>query len=252
MNYSFDSVENVEELYGEDGGIWIPDIDDQIKPAIGMSFDSLEKGEKFYMNYAKMAGFSVRKSSTKYCNVEGSKELYLRDFVCSKEGFRNSSSTSNTIQKKNPRTYKTRVRKAKINFMKEEDEKWNVNGFVEENIQPNKPLKYWDLREILERTNGDVETRFSNIILRLHWTRSSRSASAGRRENPTPRRHFVFERTTNNQYLASQGLNISKPIEIESAVYEVQSESQSELPSRIMLWSLKGIQPSGGNIPMKK
>ncbi|KAK1261614.1 hypothetical protein QJS04_geneDACA011558 [Acorus gramineus] len=59
-----------------------------------MSFNSIEDAEKFYISYGKIAGFSVRKSSTKYHNIDGSKELYMRDFVCSKEGFKNPS-TSN-------------------------------------------------------------------------------------------------------------------------------------------------------------
>ncbi|KAK1263137.1 hypothetical protein QJS04_geneDACA019923 [Acorus gramineus] len=58
-----------------------------------MFFDSQEEAEKFYVNYGKISGFCIRKSSTKYRNVDGAKELYLRDFVCSKQGFKAPSNT---------------------------------------------------------------------------------------------------------------------------------------------------------------
>ncbi|KAK1270078.1 Protein FAR-RED IMPAIRED RESPONSE 1 [Acorus gramineus] len=93
-----------------------------------MSFDSIDEAEKFYKNYAKIAGFCVRKSSTKYHDVDGSKELYMRDFVCSKEGFKNSS-TSNV----NPKPSRGHTRlgcKAKISFVKD-GQRWKVRVLVD-------------------------------------------------------------------------------------------------------------------------
>ncbi|KAK1267435.1 Protein FAR-RED IMPAIRED RESPONSE 1 [Acorus gramineus] len=119
-----ESVENVESLYGEDKGFWIPDVDEQSKPVIGMPFDTIEEEENFYVNYAKISGFSVRKSSTKYRNVDGAKELYCRDFVCSKEGFKNSSNT------KQIRGHTRLGCKAKINLLKD-GERWKVHNLVE-------------------------------------------------------------------------------------------------------------------------
>ncbi|KAK1279180.1 hypothetical protein QJS04_geneDACA017534 [Acorus gramineus] len=92
-----------------------------------MSFDSIEDAEKFYMNYAKIAGFSVRKASTKYQNVDGSKELYMRDFVCSKEGFKNSS-TNKSIPKYTRGHTRVGCR-AKISLMKD-DQRWKVRVLV--------------------------------------------------------------------------------------------------------------------------
>ncbi|KAK1256794.1 hypothetical protein QJS04_geneDACA020115 [Acorus gramineus] len=89
-----------------------------------MFFDSQEEAEKFYVNYGKISGFCIRKSSTKYRNVDGAKELYLRDFVCSKQGFK---APSNTKQIRGH----TRIGcKAKLSLMKD-GEKWKVNNFVE-------------------------------------------------------------------------------------------------------------------------
>ncbi|KAK1257046.1 Protein FAR-RED IMPAIRED RESPONSE 1 [Acorus gramineus] len=91
---------------------------------MGMPFDSLEEAEKFYVNYAKISGFSVRKSSTKYRNNDGAKELYLRDFVCSKEGFKKSSTIKQT------RGHVRLGCKAKISLMKD-GERWKVHSLVE-------------------------------------------------------------------------------------------------------------------------
>ncbi|KAK1267428.1 Protein FAR-RED IMPAIRED RESPONSE 1 [Acorus gramineus] len=93
-----------------------------------MSFDSIEEAEKFYMSYAKIAGFSVRKASTKYHNVDGSKELYMRDFVCSKEGFKNLS-TNKSIPKYTRGHTRVGCR-AKISLMKD-DQRWKVRVLVE-------------------------------------------------------------------------------------------------------------------------
>ncbi|KAK1258327.1 hypothetical protein QJS04_geneDACA009304 [Acorus gramineus] len=122
-----ETVECVEALHEDGSGDWIPDFDDEYKPEIGMSFDSIEEAEKFYMSYAKIAGFSVRKASTKYHNVDGSKELYMRDFVCSKEGFKNSS-TSKSIPKYNRGHTRVGCR-AKISLMKD-DQQWKCGSML--------------------------------------------------------------------------------------------------------------------------
>lgn len=44
---------------------WVPTCEEDLKPKIGMEFESLDEGENFYKNYAHHVGFSVRKSSTK-------------------------------------------------------------------------------------------------------------------------------------------------------------------------------------------
>ena len=41
------------------------DVDDNQKPVVGMAFDTIEEGRKFYSDYAKIAGFSVRNHTTK-------------------------------------------------------------------------------------------------------------------------------------------------------------------------------------------
>ncbi|KAK1258061.1 hypothetical protein QJS04_geneDACA020742 [Acorus gramineus] len=68
-----ESVENMGSLCGDDRGLWIPDVDEQCKPVLGMFFDSQKAAEKFYVNYGKILGFCIRKSSTKYRNVDGAK-----------------------------------------------------------------------------------------------------------------------------------------------------------------------------------
>lgn len=45
---------------------YIAEVDDKIKPMLNYCFDTIEEAEKFYNEYARAAGFSVRKSTTKH------------------------------------------------------------------------------------------------------------------------------------------------------------------------------------------
>ncbi|XP_021743201.1 protein FAR1-RELATED SEQUENCE 5-like [Chenopodium quinoa] len=64
---------------------WVPMCEDELKPKIGMEFESLEEGEKFYKNYAHHVEFSVRKSSNK--KGDNGENKYKK-LVCYKEGFK--------------------------------------------------------------------------------------------------------------------------------------------------------------------
>ncbi|RYQ79567.1 hypothetical protein Ahy_Scaffold5g107793 [Arachis hypogaea] len=57
-------------------------VDDQFVPKVGITFTTLEDAEKFYRNYAKVAGFSTRVRST---NRKGN-EIKNQLITCSREG----------------------------------------------------------------------------------------------------------------------------------------------------------------------
>lgn len=59
-------------------------VDDNQKPVVGMAFDTIEEGWKFYNDYAKIVGFSVRNHTTNYKE----KLLISKAFVCHKQGSR--------------------------------------------------------------------------------------------------------------------------------------------------------------------
>lgn len=59
-----------------------PSVEDVITPKMGMHFDDLNDAFEFYNGYAKHAGFSVRKDSTRTKNGE----VIWKRFLCSKEG----------------------------------------------------------------------------------------------------------------------------------------------------------------------
>ena len=68
--------------------IFIPNVSEDIKPKVGMSFYSLEEAYEYYVQYAKTCGFNVRKASTKYNNakVAEEREVVLKKYFCSKQG----------------------------------------------------------------------------------------------------------------------------------------------------------------------
>ena len=59
-----------------------PDVDENLTPKLGMHFEDLTKAYEFYNVYAKEAGFSVRKDSTR--TKDG--EVVWKRIFCSKEG----------------------------------------------------------------------------------------------------------------------------------------------------------------------
>ncbi|KAK1258890.1 60S ribosomal protein L18a [Acorus gramineus] len=124
-----EEVESFEQIF-EEQGVWIPDTDDNVKPVIGMCFDTVEDGEKFYTSYARVAGFGVRKSTTKY--RKGTEELIKRDMVCAKEGFKNTD-VDKQIRIRNRENIRVGC-KARIQFWKTEDGKWIVHDFFEGHV----------------------------------------------------------------------------------------------------------------------
>ncbi|KAK1263002.1 Protein FAR-RED IMPAIRED RESPONSE 1 [Acorus gramineus] len=95
-----------------------------------MCFDTVEDGEKFYTSYARVAGFGVRKSTTKY--RKGTEELIKRDMVCAKEGFKNTD-VDKQIRIRNRGHIRVGC-KARIQFWKTEDGKWIVHDFFEGHV----------------------------------------------------------------------------------------------------------------------
>ncbi|KAK4716977.1 hypothetical protein R3W88_015315 [Solanum pinnatisectum] len=67
---------------------FIPQLGDQElrEPYIGMDFQSLDTGFKFYLDYAHRNDFSVPKNQISRSRKD--KSIIGQEFVCSKEGFR--------------------------------------------------------------------------------------------------------------------------------------------------------------------
>ncbi|KAK1264308.1 Protein FAR1-RELATED SEQUENCE 5 [Acorus gramineus] len=92
-----------------------------------MCLDTIEDGEKFYTSYARITGFGVKKSTTKY--RKGTEELIKRDMVCAKEGLKNTD-VNKQIRIRNQGHIRVGC-KARIQFWKTEDGKWKIHDFIE-------------------------------------------------------------------------------------------------------------------------
>jgi zinc finger SWIM domain-containing protein 3 len=57
-------------------------------PQVGMEFETLEAAWKYWVNYGKKMGFSVRKHYLNKSKIDG--EITSRRFLCAKEGIRES------------------------------------------------------------------------------------------------------------------------------------------------------------------
>ncbi|KAK9133206.1 hypothetical protein Scep_012734 [Stephania cephalantha] len=95
-------------------------------PRVGMVFESEEQAYSFYNAYARRLGFSVRKGELKRLK---SGRIYLREFLCSRQGYR-AKHTRGPPKKPRPQT-RTKCR-ACIRFKVKEDGCWVVRKFIEE------------------------------------------------------------------------------------------------------------------------
>jgi hypothetical protein len=69
--------------------LFIPTCVDGMKPAVGMSFDSIRDMEELYKKYAHEGGFSVRIGSQNMLFGE----IVNKRFFCSKNGFKKKNVT---------------------------------------------------------------------------------------------------------------------------------------------------------------
>lgn len=67
--------------------VWIPIVDENLKPVVGTVFSTLDEGIKMYENYASKSGFDVRLSTVKR---DANSVITLRYLVCNREGFPDS------------------------------------------------------------------------------------------------------------------------------------------------------------------
>nr|GMC95875.1 protein FAR1-RELATED SEQUENCE 5-like [Ipomoea batatas] len=75
---------------------WRPNCAESLKPHVGQQFVSLDTAFGFYKQYAGSVGFDCRQSTTRKGRDGG---VVLKQVVCSREGFKqSSSSTSSTTQ----------------------------------------------------------------------------------------------------------------------------------------------------------
>ncbi|XP_048503259.2 protein FAR1-RELATED SEQUENCE 5-like [Beta vulgaris subsp. vulgaris] len=87
---------------------WMPLCSNELTPVLGMKFDSLEEGIKFYDAYALHCGFNTRKSTT---NKNKSGVVAIKYCLCNKAGFKEKRKTKNEDKPKEQEDGKATTRK---------------------------------------------------------------------------------------------------------------------------------------------
>ncbi|XXG73186.1 hypothetical protein AAC387_Pa07g2146 [Persea americana] len=104
---------------------FVPDVEEELIPIVGMLVDSIEEAYNLYNIYAKAAGFSVRKSS----DARRKNEVVWKKFVCSKEGQKvEKMCRTNVVQRR-----VTDIREncgAELQVRRNADGQWVVCKFV--------------------------------------------------------------------------------------------------------------------------
>ncbi|KAK1432127.1 hypothetical protein QVD17_09018 [Tagetes erecta] len=116
---------------------YIPDVLEQLKPKVRMTFDDMDHAYSHYCKYAVAAGFNVRKGTD---SKSGNDVIKLKYYLCSKEGF-NQKKTIDTLeenakQKVVRANYSKRTAcEAHIRVELVQD-KWKIYKFVEKHNHP--------------------------------------------------------------------------------------------------------------------
>ena len=120
-----DSLEDIESNMNAVVS-FVPQLGEQElrEPYIGMEFQSLDTGFKFYLDYAHRNGFSVRKNRISRSRKD--KSIIGQEFVCSKEGFRSKKCLESNKQRDETRE----GCKVMIYMSKKEEEKWVIARLV--------------------------------------------------------------------------------------------------------------------------
>lgn len=144
----------VEKCVDDKDNLHWPYVPNDVKPRVGMIFQSIEEAYSFYKSYAKIAGFGVRRGSCKYKHNEKDKVLVSKMFLCYKGGtyvdkaqiYKETSlgqhSVLHVVGETQKATCSTKGTKRRRNILREEcpalmriklivGEKWEVAKFVE-------------------------------------------------------------------------------------------------------------------------
>ncbi|PVH48490.1 hypothetical protein PAHAL_4G340600 [Panicum hallii] len=142
---------------------FIPEVEASLKPAVGMTFDTLADVEKFYKDYAHdHAGFSVRIGQHR----KEDKEILTKYFYCSREGYRKNNDKKDDDQsglkgkkRKTHNVMETRCGcQAHIYVTRGRDKKYKIASMVEQHnhglVSPNHRHLLRSNRRVTDRVKG--------------------------------------------------------------------------------------------------
>jgi hypothetical protein len=147
------------------GSSYIPECDESLKPAVGMTFEDIDSAKEFYKAYAAHVGFLVRMGQHKAKNgLVTNKPLY-----CSREGFRKAKEE---IQSEPECSGKRKCERkitrcgclAMVALKRIKESKYIITTFVEEHthalVSPNK--------QHLIRSNREVGKKAKNTLFNFY------------------------------------------------------------------------------------
>lgn len=108
----------------------VPAVEEEKTPKMGMKFDTIDEAFGFYNDYAKLAGFKVRKDSSRTKD----REMVWKRYLCSKEGTTDEkrSHQSGLVQRRRCRMKTRENCKAQYQVKKDKSGGYIVCKFVRE------------------------------------------------------------------------------------------------------------------------
>ncbi|KAL6606177.1 hypothetical protein ACP70R_041830 [Stipagrostis hirtigluma subsp. patula] len=152
-----------------------PECDEEMKPAKGMEFESLDDAEVFYRLYAIKVGFDVRVGQSR--KVDGI--AVWKRFYCNKEGERSSEKEEApkimdiSTQKRNTRIVRCGC-EAKVTVTRTPDNRYIYSDFVERHTHA---LVTTPARKQFLKANRKVSDKVKNSLLTCHKASIGTSAA---------------------------------------------------------------------------
>ncbi|KAE8694899.1 Far-red impaired responsive family protein isoform 1 [Hibiscus syriacus] len=109
------------------------------EPCIGMEFESAEYAREFYEMYGRRMGFTIRSNRTRRLLKDNS--IIVREFVCSKEGFRAEKYTKKETRVSQSRPATREGCNAMLRIAAKDGGKWVIYDFIKEHNHELNPSK---------------------------------------------------------------------------------------------------------------
>jgi hypothetical protein len=129
-----------------------------------LEFSNVEEAYEFYYRYGKCKGFSVRKHDRRYGGPKSNRKLYMRQFVCSKQGLRDKKHLCRVDRKRDHRRLTRSDCKARLRVnYKPNKGKYVVSLFEEGHNHELTPSQYVHLHPVFRKISASDKAQIDSL-----------------------------------------------------------------------------------------
>ncbi|WJX75040.1 hypothetical protein P8452_58615 [Trifolium repens] len=129
-----------------------------------LEFSNVEEAYEFYYRYGKCKGFSVRKHDRRYGGPKSNRKLYMKKFVCSKQGLRDKKHLCRVDRKRDHRRLTRSDCKARLRVnYKPNKGKYVVSLFEEGHNHELTPSQYVHLHPVFRKISASDKAQIDSL-----------------------------------------------------------------------------------------